>query len=491
MKRTNINNQKGQVLLLTLLVAVVALTVVVAASTRSTTDVRLTEATTEAERAYSAAEAGIEEKLFEISQGVETPAGCDDTDADPNNDCDLTIGDGSVDQVVISTEKDIVINSLPVERNVQIRLVDNFDPASRTMDYDNRIFFRWDQNAALVVSIIARNETIDPYGYSVERFAYRCGNIPQAINFQSVVPGADSRCSQSITISAIEASLGAEALMVRFRPMVRDTYFEVTPEPLGANLFPDQIVEIVSTGSAQESVRKLEARRTKDLLPGIFDFAVYSGSNTRGLTTNGINDWIQIRDGSLHVDRNPASGVGINYNAYPNTTHLCASTAGCVISAQSLIQMPVARIHSNAARRWAVPSYLSSTGIDVSRYSYDTLWARLSDQAVDGINFLDPALDTVFANGGVARITQADPLGQSGVKSLRLTDWNELGTNPVVIFIGETNGTDLSLLFAGAPGASNFVAKNVIFVVSGDVLINNLTYRIDAAIITDGKFQFN
>ena len=60
---TKKHDQPGQVLLLTLLVLSVATTVVLSLIGRATTDVAISNQIAESQRAFSAAEAGIEEML--------------------------------------------------------------------------------------------------------------------------------------------------------------------------------------------------------------------------------------------------------------------------------------------------------------------------------------------------------------------------------------------------------------------------------------------
>lgn len=64
-RRTDINNQSGQALLIILLVLAVALTVVLSTASRSVTDIQITSLDEDSLRAFSAAEAGVEEALIQ------------------------------------------------------------------------------------------------------------------------------------------------------------------------------------------------------------------------------------------------------------------------------------------------------------------------------------------------------------------------------------------------------------------------------------------
>ena len=76
MKQNNLhkNKEKGQILIIFLLVLVVGLAIVLSVASRSITDIRTTTTSDESNRAYFAAEAGIEEAL----KRLETPAGFTD-----------------------------------------------------------------------------------------------------------------------------------------------------------------------------------------------------------------------------------------------------------------------------------------------------------------------------------------------------------------------------------------------------------------------------
>src|SRR3989338_9342906 len=72
--RRQLKSPKGQILILFLLVLVVGLAIVLSVASRSITDIRTTTTSDESNRAYFAAEAGIEEAL----KRLETPAGFSD-----------------------------------------------------------------------------------------------------------------------------------------------------------------------------------------------------------------------------------------------------------------------------------------------------------------------------------------------------------------------------------------------------------------------------
>ncbi|MCA9390205.1 hypothetical protein KC571_02270, partial [candidate division WWE3 bacterium] len=478
MMKKQLTNSNGQVLLLTLLVAIVALTVVVAASTRTTTDVRQSESSTESERAFSAAEAGVEEKLFEISQGTSVPATCDDTDLNPGNDCNLTVGDANVDRVAVSAEQAFSVNDVEPEQVIQIRLVN--DLISPGSGYNSNITFTWDRYAAMVATVVMKTG----FGnYVVDRYAWKCGSVPNAQGFQTTVPsGSPSRCARTLNIGSIEGV--NNALLVRLRPMYQRTYVGITPST--TLNFPVQSVEITSTGSSIDSERTVQVNRINDLLPGIFDFAMFSGSTSRSIdgdTNASSYDWIQTIGGNIHSQY---SGVGNGINlTIPNPAWFCSGSAGCVASSADN-GISINRVHSDSAKRWRA----TSEDIDVTRYTYDQLWERLKDQATDGTDFDDPAINNALSNAGtpgVIRITTGDGGAFPNRVTLNKAMWAELDNNkPVVIFIGN-DSNNLDLYFHDSNRPETFTGKNVIFVVSGDVEITSNIYTVEATVVADGE----
>ncbi len=103
-------NQRGQVLLLVVLVVTVALTVGLSAVTQSITNLRITEEEESSQRAFTAAEAGIEQAL-KTGEGISAS---------------LSVGDNAkIKQVTISdvSDDEIIMNSgNPIQKNDSVDL---------------------------------------------------------------------------------------------------------------------------------------------------------------------------------------------------------------------------------------------------------------------------------------------------------------------------------------------------------------------------------
>src|SRR3989304_631033 len=74
-KNLHKNKEKGQILILFLLVLVVGLAIVLSVASRTITDIRTTTTSDESNRAYFAAEAGIEEALQQLESTGSIPGG--------------------------------------------------------------------------------------------------------------------------------------------------------------------------------------------------------------------------------------------------------------------------------------------------------------------------------------------------------------------------------------------------------------------------------
>src|SRR5690554_1018238 len=111
-------NQKGQVLLLTILISVIVMTIAIAASRRTTVDLRQLNASTESNRALTAAEAGVEEVLLALKNG-NTFEDCGFGGAP---DCTLDFGTGFVSQVDVLTQNSLALSNVPDEQTIQVEL---------------------------------------------------------------------------------------------------------------------------------------------------------------------------------------------------------------------------------------------------------------------------------------------------------------------------------------------------------------------------------
>ncbi|MBU0619066.1 hypothetical protein KKD62_02400 [Patescibacteria group bacterium] len=225
------NREKGQVLLIVLLVTVVALTLGLGAISQSITDIKISEEEEESARAFNLAEAGIEEALRNL--GVRE-FGWDEGEDGYN----VSV----VEEAGFSTPQ-------PVEQGDVIQLTVN--------GADGRIIrIDWDNPAALEVIALVN----DSGNYVVQRWVY--DDIGR-------IPGADNPVSDY----TVNFTIPTDSELLRLRPLFSDSSFTV------AGNIPDQQYRIEATGQTASGVtRKIQVtREIAPSLPGIFDYALFSG----------------------------------------------------------------------------------------------------------------------------------------------------------------------------------------------------------------------
>lgn len=479
-----IANQNGQILLFTILVSLVALTVAIAATRRTTVDIRRVDTTTTADRAFSAAEAGIEEKLLEIKEGISVPPSCGGQD---NTDCGLDFGTSSVSQIGVSSENALTLSALQADASVSVHFVEDIqNPAN---PFQGQLQVTWDEGSALVLTLVLQDNATDPPSYNTDRQAWRCGTISGNL-FPSAGTIVSGKCSRSVTVS----SANGMPIMMRVRAMHSDTSLSVAPTIVSStNPFPIQLVSITSTGQAGDAQRTVQARRTHAGLPSVFDFALFNASTTTRVAaqqlpvgTPGVR-WFEVIAGQVHSNYN---GSGNDFEMYtptqiPSTQFFCEGPVGCIISTRDTIGIPTARAHAEAQKRnWRASNYLNI--VDMNRYSYDNLLHRMRNNIdAEGNGFA--AVESVLQSGGVVLIRTAQWITEV---TLNETEWNRFGPHPVVVFIERATG-DANLIVDADNPPFHFAGKNVMFIVSGGVEVRSSVYTFDAAVIADGKIMIS
>jgi Tfp pilus assembly protein PilX len=301
--------QKGQVLVIFLLIIVMALAIVLSVASRTITDIRTTSTTDESNRAYFAAEAGIEEGLQRVRNDPTAPVNFTATIDNVNA---TTVGSyywaSSFNFFVYPTdvEKDSV---------AQINLLNNINnPASDpTNSWSGNAFTIWwgsslatnDPNQAIEVSLIyydtgTANFGIKKYSFDVNttRGNNFCGSSSSGLvhKVDSVTGLAkDFYYSSSIYILASSgqpdslAGLcsaphdgqllpGQTPVMLRIRPL----YNTAKPMPIGIDAvgLPSQGYLIVSTGNTLSGVtRKIQAAQLYNALPSLFDYVLFTNGD--------------------------------------------------------------------------------------------------------------------------------------------------------------------------------------------------------------------
>jgi len=478
-KYTNkqMNNERGQVLLLTILVTVIVLTLAVAAARRTTIDIRQLNAATESNRALTAAEAGVESILLALKNG-ELPEACGTMDAEA---CALAFGGSSVSSIEVETMTSLNLSDVPEEQTIEVTLFNQLTGE----DYNGTLDIKWEVGSAIVITIVLGDDS-NPRKYFLYRETFNCGDFASGNGFTVVLDDdGDGWCSiTSINIGALEEQYEAlyphptasthpiNALTMRIRPMYQNTGISVSGT--GGDDLPTQAFSIISTGTSGDSQRTIQATRTNEAMPSIFDFVLFNGSTTNPLTGSSGTPWVQFQNGDIHS----AGDIDVNV---PAGSMLCVGEGGCVFTSAGSIGTGSGDLSDE---EWQQENYGATFPIE--QFSYDAMLTRLAAKVKatgTSLQGIQATLDTcgLTTPDCIVRIT-----GSTGTAVMNTASLNALPTSkPVVVFVGNNVGeADVNL----EVDVAEFVGKNVVFIVSGNVVLKPTVDVFEAAVIFDGLF---
>lgn len=272
----------GQALIILLLIMVVGLTVGLSVATRTATDVRLTSQQESSQKAFSAAEAGIEDVLRrDLSQlsGASLQANVGDSSYVVSIDAQ---GDGTAFATTISQDDTAQVVLAPATATPPTGLIIywvNTDPQSGETTTVNS------KAASLLVTAIY----LDNNGsYVTQKFAVNpnCTTIAensQDNGFNSVTcsttnsPPIDGKTYDSSFSFTFSGGSNVPQL-VRIRPLYNKTSVVVQASPAGSSL-PVQGFLVESTGVSGDIARRIQVFRSIETLPSVFDYVIYSGTD--------------------------------------------------------------------------------------------------------------------------------------------------------------------------------------------------------------------
>jgi len=294
--------KSGQILILVLLVVVVALAVGLSVASRNLTNLRTSAQADQSQRAFTAAEGGVEETLTKLNSvatvitngGAVEVNGClrDTLDTTKAN-CNLTSPTGVTGAVQVVAQKsfqktvglgDVAQVNLKTAPPGTVFTVewgksDEVDPMP-TMEFT----FVCD-NTAATCAVSGSGDSVTNVSnavggsYGQARFAYQA----ESVNGQSTL----SRCNRTGTNGywcKVTFTLPAGAqnvILLRMKPFWTRSTILVTPAQ--AATFPVQTYQITSTATTDTGVsRKVQVSRDAlPQLPAVFDYVLYSGGDIR------------------------------------------------------------------------------------------------------------------------------------------------------------------------------------------------------------------
>ncbi len=288
----NHRSASGQILVLVLLVVLVALTIGLSIASRTLSTLRNSAELDQSNRAFSAAEAGIERALVQLKTN---PNACNETDCSASIsgvDAKVSVTDagGTTDAFGVSTlDKDEVI---------QVNL-DSYEGTSLDLYWGNNgdnVGATCPNASAVVVSVVYKDSS---GSYGLHKGAYDgcldsgrlANNFDHSsssitVNPTTVLDLQDGethgsygyKVSLDLTPGGSYVASGSLPVMVRVRLMyVGDKPIAFDP---GANVLPFQGQQIISTAVVGGKQRTVKVLKTTSSLPAIFDYALFNGSTS-------------------------------------------------------------------------------------------------------------------------------------------------------------------------------------------------------------------
>lgn len=287
-KKSTFRYQSGQILLIVLLIMVVGLTVGLAVIARSVTSIKISTEEEDSQKAFYAAEAGLEELLLPGAVGDSTSGNFDGASYT------ATIAKGTIEDNSFNFHDE----TIPKDDTRALWLSEHTsegtsiaDPSVDDYDIRQTVDVCWSnpggETPAMEVIVLYQNIRVGASykRYYVARGAYdpnsgRVGNN----NFELVssIPACGTDFPNGKTIRFSDFGLvynTHRAVALRLRPVYNGTKILVRGN---VDTLPSQEREIQSLGTAGADntvQRKLKVTRSYPTLPPIFDFVLFSGQN--------------------------------------------------------------------------------------------------------------------------------------------------------------------------------------------------------------------
>lgn len=266
--------KSGQILIIVLLVIVVVLAVGLSAASRNIINLRTSTQSEQSQRAFSAAEGGVEEVLSKLNEfeGVIAAGGT----VSPTVD----VGDFRGVQLVVSGNR-VYENSIPLGNVGQIKLTDE---NNQPVVAGQNIRIEWAKTAnsnEVTGSGPASVEIAQIYGsapsFDQERY-YWAGVTGRSGEDVSSNPAGIRLCPGFVVgefNNCVEVTTLSNAKILRIKPFYSETTVRVSG--VGFDL-PVQTYEVTSTATTDIGVtRRVQVTRTAlPQLPAIFDYVLYS-----------------------------------------------------------------------------------------------------------------------------------------------------------------------------------------------------------------------
>lgn len=276
--------KSGQILILVLLIVVVSLAVGLSVASRNLTNLRISTQTQESQRAFSAAEGGVEDVLSRL-ETLATPGSQSQTDLISVGGYNDTFDVGDTPTTVQVFGRNVyTVQEVKLGDVAQVTLV---HPGPPPTYYLGILTIQWpkDPHVSLEVTLICENaapannclsaETQNGT-YEQNRYAFQGPNPPSDQSVTSPYTWQDCNVTGdtcSVTIDLRTA--GTNPKILRIKPF-HNNVIDLTVS--GSPALPTQIYEINSVAKTELGItRRVQVTRTAlPALPAVFDYVLYS-----------------------------------------------------------------------------------------------------------------------------------------------------------------------------------------------------------------------
>lgn len=304
MRKLPKNHSSGQALLIILLVMAVVLTIGLSVVSRSVTDINISQQSEDSARAFSAAEAGIEQALLLGTNGTLNLSTGTSVNVSTR---EVAYGDNwyiyptqlSTDQVMTVWLSNYNNSSCPGENYCGVSTGNNMriywgNPGTSSNNGNT---------PAMEVSIYYKDVTsykvgkyaLDPYANRIldpnnQGFCVPGGTLCSGVSNFTIVGGQEGDAVIGDPLQAFQfaATLDLTGFISQTLPIIKYPLFarlrllySADAHYLGASLptgtFPSQGIEADALGTSGDATSKVHAFRPNPAPPSIFDFALYSG----------------------------------------------------------------------------------------------------------------------------------------------------------------------------------------------------------------------
>jgi|SRR3989344_609771 len=278
--------KQGQILILVLLAVVVVLAIGLSVASRNITNLRTSTQTEQSQRAFTAAEGGVEDVLSNLEvigddiasrtglSGCNIPLGSDTAT------CDVTVGGLDADVQVKSSR--VYEAAIQLGNVAQIDL-DGFSGDTVKVEWakeNDPIEVVANGSAAIEISLV--------YGaspYNIERWYFQGGSVPPSTSRDELIisnpPGASDSCvavgfEHCVEVNLVGSPSFQPPQVLRIRPFFTKTTAKVAA--VSPDELPLQTYDVSSTAKTEIGVtRKVQVSRSAlPQVPAVFDYAIYS-----------------------------------------------------------------------------------------------------------------------------------------------------------------------------------------------------------------------